>query len=154
MPASSCAPRRAGTRPADQQGHRRRRQGGPPVINGAGLVGKVEAASGGSAVVTLITDPEFASAPGALRGSPAASARGRRARRPAVRARRQRRAVRKGELVIRPARSLESRATEVALPAGDPDRHGRRIEFGDGDLERPSTSIPPPTCCSWTWSRS
>ena len=33
---------------------------GDPVINGAGLVGKVETATGGSAVVTLITDPEFA----------------------------------------------------------------------------------------------
>src|SRR3954469_24393147 len=33
---------------------------GDPVINGAGLVGKVEDASGGSAVVTLITDQSFA----------------------------------------------------------------------------------------------
>lgn len=33
---------------------------GDPVINGAGLVGKVEDASGGSAVVTLITDQNFA----------------------------------------------------------------------------------------------
>src|SRR3954464_15964292 len=33
---------------------------GDPVINGAGLIGKVETATGGSAVVTLITDPEFA----------------------------------------------------------------------------------------------
>jgi len=33
---------------------------GDPVINGAGLVGKVEEAIGGSSVVTLITDPEFA----------------------------------------------------------------------------------------------
>ncbi len=33
---------------------------GDPVINGAGLVGKVEETIGGSAVVTLITDPEFA----------------------------------------------------------------------------------------------
>ena len=33
---------------------------GDPVINGAGLVGKIETAWGGGAVVTLITDPEFA----------------------------------------------------------------------------------------------
>jgi rod shape-determining protein MreC len=33
---------------------------GDPVINGAGLVGKVEMATGGTSVVTLITDPEFA----------------------------------------------------------------------------------------------
>jgi rod shape-determining protein MreC len=33
---------------------------GDPVINGAGLIGKVEAVTGGSAVVTLITDPSFA----------------------------------------------------------------------------------------------
>src|SRR3954463_7286892 len=33
---------------------------GDPVINGAGLVGKVEDATGGSAVVTLITDQSFA----------------------------------------------------------------------------------------------
>ncbi len=30
------------------------------MINGAGLVGKVEAVTGGSAVVTLITDQDFA----------------------------------------------------------------------------------------------
>ncbi len=33
---------------------------GDPVINGAGLVGKVEETTGGTSVVTLITDPEFA----------------------------------------------------------------------------------------------
>jgi len=33
---------------------------GDPVINGAGLVGKVEAVTGRDAVVTLITDPSFA----------------------------------------------------------------------------------------------
>src|SRR5689334_16128025 len=33
---------------------------GDPVINGAGLVGKVEDLTGGSAVVTLITDQSFA----------------------------------------------------------------------------------------------
>ena len=33
---------------------------GDPVINGAGLVGKVEDVTGGSAVVTLITDQSFA----------------------------------------------------------------------------------------------
>jgi rod shape-determining protein MreC len=33
---------------------------GDPVINGAGLIGKVEMATGGTSVVTLITDPEFA----------------------------------------------------------------------------------------------
>jgi rod shape-determining protein MreC len=33
-----------------------------PVINGAGLVGRVEAVTGGQAVVTLITDKDFAAA--------------------------------------------------------------------------------------------
>ena len=33
---------------------------GDPVINGAGLVGKVEEVTGGDAVVTLITDQSFA----------------------------------------------------------------------------------------------
>src|SRR3954447_11868488 len=33
---------------------------GDPVINGAGLIGKVEDTTGGSAVVTLITDQSFA----------------------------------------------------------------------------------------------
>ncbi|MDA0181226.1 rod shape-determining protein MreC [Solirubrobacter phytolaccae] len=33
---------------------------GDPVINGAGLVGKVEETTGGSAIVTLITDQSFA----------------------------------------------------------------------------------------------
>src|SRR3954452_7319708 len=40
---------------ADDDVHR-----GDPVINGAGLVGKVEDVTGGSAVVTLITDQSFA----------------------------------------------------------------------------------------------
>jgi rod shape-determining protein MreC len=40
---------------------------GDPVINGAGLVGKVEMANGGTSVVTLITDPEFAT--GAIAGA-------------------------------------------------------------------------------------
>jgi rod shape-determining protein MreC len=33
---------------------------GDPVINGAGLVGKVEAVTGGSSIVTLLTDQSFA----------------------------------------------------------------------------------------------
>ena len=45
---------------------------GDPVINGAGLVGKVEDVTGGSAVVTLITDQSFAT--GVYRGRGAASA--------------------------------------------------------------------------------
>jgi rod shape-determining protein MreC len=39
---------------------------GDPVVNGAGLVGKVEAVTGSSAVVTLITDGEFGT--GAIAG--------------------------------------------------------------------------------------
>src|SRR4051812_43088636 len=46
---------------------------GDPVINGAGLIGKVEDATGGSAVVTLITDQSFATGvvagPGRVQGS-------------------------------------------------------------------------------------
>ena len=35
---------------------------GHPVINSAGLVGRVEAVTGGESVVTLITDKDFAAA--------------------------------------------------------------------------------------------
>ena len=54
---------------------------GDPVINGAGLVGKVETATGGSAVVTLITDPEFAT--GGIAGAVAGA--GHRRARPSAR---------------------------------------------------------------------
>ncbi len=59
--ASTCTRRRAGTRACrSTRAPATASRSGDPVINGAGLVGKVETAWGGGAVVTLITDPEFA----------------------------------------------------------------------------------------------
>ena len=91
---------------------------GDPVINGAGLVGKVEEATGGDAVVTLITDQSFAT--GVIAGDGARAgqrhARRRRARRPAVRARRRRRhACARTTSSTRRARPTARLA--VALPA-------------------------------------
>ena len=110
---------------------------GDPVINGAGLVGKVETATGGSAVVTLITDPEFATGgiTSASREPGSVVPRRRRARRPAVQVRRQRH---QGEARARsstpPARPRagSSRATRPRSRSARVDR----IDIGDGELDR------------------
>ena len=141
--------------PADQQGHRRRRQGGDPVINGAGLVGKVETRPGGSAVVTLITDPEFATGgitsvsqePGSV--VPAVGAPGDLLFKFVDNATK----VRKGELVYTAGHDLEPPG--VALPAGDPDRHGRphRHRRRRARPPHPHQARRRPRR-AWTWSRS
>ena len=109
---------------------------GDPVINGAGLVGKVETAWGGGAVVTLITDPEFATGgitslsqePGSV--VPAVGAPGDLLFKFVDNATK----VRKGEIVYTAgtiSSRLESRYPP-AIPIGKIDR----IDLGDGELDR------------------
>jgi rod shape-determining protein MreC len=109
---------------------------GDPVINGAGLVGKVETATGGSAVVTLITDPEFATGgitsvsqePGSV--VPAVGAPGDLLFKFVDNATK----VKKGEIVYTAGTTssrLESRYPR-AIPIGIVDR----IDIGDGELDR------------------
>jgi rod shape-determining protein MreC len=109
---------------------------GDPVINGAGLVGKVETATGGSAVVTLITDPEFAT--GGISGTsrepgsvvPAVGAPGDLLFKFVDNASR----VRQKEIIYTAgtiSSRLESRYPP-AIPIGTIDR----IDLGDGELDR------------------
>jgi rod shape-determining protein MreC len=109
---------------------------GDPVINGAGLVGKIETAWGGGAVVTLITDPEFATGgitsvsqePGSV--VPAVGAPGDLLFKFVDNATK----VKKGELVYTAGTitsRLESRYPP-AIPIGIIDR----IDLGDGELDK------------------
>ncbi|HEY6889576.1 MAG TPA: rod shape-determining protein MreC [Solirubrobacter sp.] len=109
---------------------------GDPVINGAGLVGKIETAWGGGAVVTLITDPEFAT--GGITGTsqepgsvvPAVGAPGDLLFKFVDNANK----VRKGEIVYTAgtiSSRLESRYPP-AIPIGKIDR----IDLGDGELDK------------------
>ncbi|MDA0163443.1 rod shape-determining protein MreC [Solirubrobacter ginsenosidimutans] len=109
---------------------------GDPVINGAGLVGKIETAWGGGAVVTLITDPEFAT--GGITGTsqepgsvvPAVGAPGDLLFKFVDNANK----VRKGEIVYTAgtiSSRLESRYPP-AIPIGIIDR----IDIGDGELDK------------------
>ena len=109
---------------------------GDPVINGDGLVGKVETAWGGGAVVTLVTDPEFATGgvtsvsqePGSV--VPAVGAPGDLLFKFVDNANR----VRKGELVYTAgtiSSKLESRYPP-SIPIGTIDR----IDLGDGELDK------------------
>jgi len=109
---------------------------GDPVINGAGLVGKIETAWGGGAVVTLVTDPEFATGgitsnsqePGSV--VPAVGAPGDLLFKFVDNATK----VRKGEIVYTAGTTssrLESRYPP-AIPIGTVDR----IDIGDGELDR------------------
>jgi rod shape-determining protein MreC len=111
---------------------------GDPVINGAGLVGKVAETTGGDAVIALITDPEFGTggmtgtsrepgsvqvavgAPGDLLFEPLeADAR-----------------VREGELVYT-AGTTSSRADLASrYPRAIPIGVVKRIDLGEGDLDK------------------
>jgi rod shape-determining protein MreC len=106
------------------------------VINGAGLVGKIETAWGGGAVVTLITDPEFATGgitsssqePGSV--VPAVGAPGDLLFKFVDNANK----VRKGEIVYTAgtiSSRLESRYPP-AIPIGTVDK----IDLGDGELDK------------------
>jgi rod shape-determining protein MreC len=109
---------------------------GDPVINGAGLVGKIETAWGGGAVVTLITDPEFATGgitsasqePGSV--VPAVGAPGdllfNFVDNPTK--------VKKGEIVYT-AGTTTSRL-ESRYPQGIPIGKVDKIDIGDGELDR------------------
>ena len=107
---------------------------GDPVINGAGLVGKVEDVTGGSAVVTLITDQSFATSvyagaaaqPGHV--TPAVGAPGDLLFEPVDADA----SVRENDLVY--TAGTTDGAAAVALPAGDPGRHG--------DADRPRQRRP------------
>jgi rod shape-determining protein MreC len=109
---------------------------GDPVINGAGLVGKIETAWGGGAVVTLITDPEFATGgitadsqePGSV--VPAVGAPGDLLFKFVDNATK----VRKGELVYT-AGTISSRL-ESRYPPAIPIGRVDRIDIGDGELDR------------------
>jgi rod shape-determining protein MreC len=111
---------------------------GDPVINGAGLIGKVEATTGGEAFVTLITDPEFGTggitsagrepgsvqvavgAPGDLLFEPIdADAR-----------------VREKELIYTAGTTSSRDGLESRYPAAIPIGVVTRIDLGDGDLDR------------------
>jgi len=109
---------------------------GDPVINGAGLVGKVEEVTGGEAVVTLITDQSFATGanvgvnriPGSI--TPAVGA--------------------PGDLLFEPVDAdAKVRQGDVVFTAGTTDDRLRsrypaaitigtvsRIDLGNGDLEK------------------
>jgi rod shape-determining protein MreC len=113
-----------------------------PVVNDAGLVGKVKAVSDGNAVVMLLTDPEFgvsarslrsgepgsvgaaAGDPGDLRFELVPNAK----------------EVDRGEMIITAGTSMSnsSRAAELAslYPRGIPIGTVRRIETGEGELDR------------------
>jgi rod shape-determining protein MreC len=109
---------------------------GDPVINGAGLVGKVEDATGGSAVVTLITDQSFATSADAGQSRIAGSVT------PAVGA--------PGDLLFEPVDAdANVREGDVVYTAGTVDDRLRsrypaaitigtvsRIDLGNGDLEK------------------
>jgi rod shape-determining protein MreC len=109
---------------------------GDPVINGAGLVGKVEVATGGSAVVTLITDQDFGT--GGITGQsqepgsvvPAVGAPGDLIFEVIDNAAK----VRVGDTVYT-AGTIENRLQSLyprAIPIGTV----KRIDLGDGELDR------------------
>ena len=109
---------------------------GDPVINGAGLVGKVEDVTGGNAVVTLITDQSFATgvnvgganAPGSI--LPAIGAPGDLLFEPAVADVK----VKEGDYVYTSG-TTDSRLRS-RYPAGILVGRVSRIDLGNGDLER------------------
>ncbi|HET6550428.1 MAG TPA: rod shape-determining protein MreC [Solirubrobacter sp.] len=109
---------------------------GDPVINGAGLVGKVDMVTGGSAVVTLITDQSFAT------GVIAGAAREPGSIEPAVGA--------PGDLLLEPIdNAAKVRAHDFVYTAGTTSSRLAsryppailigtvdRVDLGEGDLDR------------------
>jgi rod shape-determining protein MreC len=111
-----------------------------PVINGAGLVGKVKSVSDGNAVVMLLTDPEFGvsaqtvesaepgsvgpavGAPGDLRFELVPNAK----------------EVRKGDRIITAGTSSSSRVSDLRslYPRGIIIGTVNRVETGEGELDR------------------
>ena len=109
---------------------------GDPVINGAGLVGKVAEATGGSAVVTLITDQSFATSVNAGEGRHPGSVT------PAIGA--------PGDLLYEPVDATANvREDDLIYTAGTTDSRlqsryppavlvgrVRRVDLGEGDLDK------------------
>jgi rod shape-determining protein MreC len=111
-----------------------------PVVNSAGLVGKVKEVSDGNAVVMLLTDPEFGVSARSLdSGEPGSVA-------PAVGAAGDLRfelvpnakEVRRGERIITAGTSTSARVSDLnsLYPAGIPIGTVSRIETGEGELDR------------------
>jgi rod shape-determining protein MreC len=111
-----------------------------PVVNSAGLVGKVKEVSDGNAVVMLLTDPEFGVSARSLdSGEPGSVA-------PAVGAAGDLRfelvpnakEVRRGERIITAGTSTSAKVSDLSslYPAGIPIGTVSRIETGEGELDR------------------
>jgi rod shape-determining protein MreC len=111
-----------------------------PVVNSAGLVGKIKEVSDGNAVVMLLTDPEFGVSARSLdSGEPGSVA-------PAVGAAGDLRfelvpnakEVRRGERIITAGTSTSAKVTDLSslYPAGIPIGTVSRIETGEGELDR------------------
>ncbi len=111
-----------------------------PVVNSAGLVGKVKEVSDGNAVVMLLTDPEFgvsarsldSGEPGSV--SPAVGAAGDLRFELVPNAKE----VRRGERIITAGTSTSARVSDLTslYPAGIPIGTVSRIETGEGELDR------------------
>ncbi len=111
-----------------------------PVVNSAGLVGKIKEVSDGNAVVMLLTDPEFGVSARSLdSGEPGSVA-------PAVGAAGDLRfelvpnakEVRRGERIITAGTSTSAKVSDLTslYPAGIPIGTVSRIETGEGELDR------------------
>jgi rod shape-determining protein MreC len=111
---------------------------GDPVINGAGLVGKVEETWGGGAVVTLITDPEFGTGgissngrePGSVQV--AVGAVGDLLFEPIDANAR----IREKELIYTAGTTSSRDGLESRYPAAIPIGVVSRVDLGDGDLDK------------------
>jgi rod shape-determining protein MreC len=111
-----------------------------PVVNSAGLVGKVKEVSDGNAVVMLLTDPEFGVSARALESGEPGSVG------PAVGAPGDLRfdlvpnakEVRRGERIITAGTSTSAKVTDLAslYPRGILIGTVKRIETGEGELDR------------------
>ena len=125
-----------------------------PVVNGEGLVGKVESVSDGNAIVMLLTDQDFGvSAKAARSGEPGSID-------PAVGAPGDLllelvphgKDVKKGEHIVT-AGTVSTRLQSL-FPPGDPDRHGQpRRRRARASSTAASTSRRPPTCAGSRPSR-
>ena len=111
-----------------------------PVVNGAGLVGKVKSVSDGNASVMLLTDPEFGVSAQALQsGEPGSVA-------PAVGAPGDLRfelvpnakEVKRGEMIVTAGTSTSTRVSALRslYPRAIPIGMVTRVETGEGELDR------------------
>ncbi len=109
---------------------------GQPVVNGSGLVGRVSEATRGYAVVTLITDDEFAAGARTLTSDQAATVQAS-PNRPGdmeLMLPRSPDKVAKGERVV--TDGSDSSKLRSYFPANIPIGRVSRIDYGDGDLDR------------------